>query len=166
MDAFCAVLMEGFKESSWTDQEVGVAVGRNVLIIPIRRGLDPYGFIGKYQGFQAIGKNVGQVAEGIFEIISRNEKTKGKYLNTLVELILLSNTANQGIERLKALKKIKDLPKEKVEHLQDKIIDNENLKETRFLSHFNEIAWKYKLDGLSLKSFEKAKEEDYDDLPF
>lgn len=87
-------------------------------------------------------------------------------MNTLVELILLSNTANQGIERLKTLKKIKDLPKEKVEHLQDKIIDNENLKETRFLSHFNEIAWKYKLDGLSLKSFEKAKEEDYDDLPF
>ena len=166
MDAFCAVLMEGFKESNWTDQEVGVAVGRNVLIIPIRRGLDPYGFIGKYQGFQAIGKNVGQVAEGIFEIISRNEKTKAKYLNTLVELILLSNTANQGIERLKALKKIKDLPKEKVEYLQDKITDNENLKETRFLNPFNEIAWKFKLDGLSLKSFEKAKEEDYDDLPF
>jgi hypothetical protein len=166
MDAFCAVLMEGFKESNWTDQEVGVAVGRNVLIIPIRRGIDPYGFIGKYQGFQAIGKNVGQVAEGIFEIISRNEKTKAKYLNTLVELILLSNTANQGIERLKALKKIKDLPKEKVEYLQDKITDNENLKQTRFLNPFNEIAWEYKLDGLSLKSFEKAKEEDYDDLPF
>jgi hypothetical protein len=166
MDAFCAVLMDGFKESNWTDQEVGVAVGRNVLIIPIRRGLDPYGFIGKYQGFQAIGKNVGQVAEGIFEIISSNEKTKSKYLNTLVELILLSNTANQGIERLKALKKIKDLPKDKVEYLQDKITDNENLKQTRFLNPFNEIAWEYKLDGLSLKSFEKAKEEDYDDLPF
>ncbi|MDO5969073.1 hypothetical protein Q4Q35_04565 [Flavivirga aquimarina] len=166
MDAFCAVLMEGFKESNWTDQEVGVAVGRNVLIIPIRRGLDPYGFIGKYQGFQAIGKNVGQVAEGIFEIISRNEKTKSKYLNTLVELILLSNTVNQGIERLKALKKVKDLPKEKVEYLQDKITDNENLKETRFLNPFNEIAWKYKLDGLSIKSFEKVKEEYYDDLPF
>jgi hypothetical protein len=165
MDAFCAVLMDGFKESNWTDQEVGVAVGRNVLIIPIRRGLDPYGFIGKYQGFQAIGKNVGQVAEGIFEIISSNEKTKAKYLNTLVELILLSNTANQGIERLKALKKIKDLPKDKVEYLQDKITDNENLKQTR-LNPFNEIAWEYKLDGLSLKSFEKAKEEDYDDLPF
>jgi hypothetical protein len=166
MDAFCAVLMDGFKESNWTDQEVGVAVGRNVLIIPIRRGLDPYGFIGKYQGFQAIGKNVGQVAEGIFEIISSNEKTKSKYLNTLVELILLSNTANQVIERLKALKKIKDLPKDKVEYLQDKITDNENLKQTRFLNPFNEIAWEYKLDGLSLKSFEKAKEEDYDDLPF
>ncbi len=166
MDAFCAVLMPGFKESNWTDQEIGVAVGRNVLIIPLRRGLDPYGFIGKYQGFQAIGKNIGQVAEGIFEIISSNDKTKAKYINILVELLLLSNTANQGIERLNALKKIKDLSLEKVEYLQDKIIENENLKNTRFLNPFNEIAWKYKLDGLSLKSFEKKKEEDYDDLPF
>ena len=166
MDAFCAVLMEGFKESNWTDQEVGVAVGRNVLIIPIRKGLDPYGFIGKYQGFQAIGKNIGQVAEGIFEIISRNEKTKSKYLNTLVELILLSNTANQAVERLNALKKVKDLPKEKIEYLQEKITENENLKQITFLNPFNEIAWKYGFEGLSLKSFEKFKEQDYDDLPF
>lgn len=166
MDAFCAVLMEGFKESNWTDQEVGIAVGKDVLIIPISKGLNPYGFIGKYQGFQAIGKNVGQVAEGIFETISKNEKTKAKYLNTLVELILLSNSAEQGIERLKALKKIKDLPRKTVEYLQDKITDNENLKETKLLNTFNEIAWKYKLDGLTLKSFEKNEEEDYDDLPF
>lgn len=53
MDALCAVLMPGFKESNWTDQEIGVAVGRSVLIIPIRKDLDPYGFIGKYQGFQS-----------------------------------------------------------------------------------------------------------------
>lgn len=166
MDAFCAVLMEGFKESNWTDQEVGVAVGRNVLIIPIRKGLDPYGFIGKYQGFQAIGKNVGQVAEGIFEIISRNEKTKSKYLNTLIELILLSNTATLGIERLNALKKVKDLPKEKIEYLQEKITENENLKQTTFLTLFNKIAWEYGFEGLSLESFKKVKEQDFDDLPF
>lgn len=166
MDALCAVLMPGFKDSNWTDQEVGVAIGRNVLIIPIRRELDPYGFIGKYQGFQAIGKNIGQVADGIFKIISTNSKTKIKYLNTLVELILLSNTANQGIERLEALKKIKDLPIEKVKYLQDKIVDNENLKNARFLKPFNEIAWSYKLDGLSLQKFGKKKDEDYDDLPF
>lgn len=166
MDAFCAVLMPGFKDSDWTDQEVGVAIGRNVLIIPIRRSLDPYGFIGKYQGFQAVGKNIGQVAEGIFDIISSNAKTKTKYLNTLVELILLSNSAGQGVERLKALRKIKDLPREKIEYLQDKIVENQNLKNTKFLKPFNEIATSYHLAGLSLGDFEKKKEIDLDDLPF
>ncbi len=166
MDALCAVLMPGFKESNWTDQEVGVAIGRGVLIIPIRKELNPYGFIGKYQGFQAIGKNIGEVANGIFKIIVFNNKTKSKYLNILVELILLSNSANQGIERLKALKEITDIPKDKVEYLKNRIIENQNLKSVRFLKIFNEIAWKYELMGLSLKEFNKKKTREFDNLPF
>ena len=31
MDALAAILMPGFKESDWTDQEIGVAIGRGVL---------------------------------------------------------------------------------------------------------------------------------------
>lgn len=40
MDALAAILMPGFHESNWTDHEVGIAVGRDVLVIPIRKGLD------------------------------------------------------------------------------------------------------------------------------
>ncbi len=166
MDALCAVLMPGFKESNWTDQEIGVAIGRNILIIPIRKDLDPYGFIGKYQGFQALGKNIREVAEGIFQIIASNEKTKSKYLNNLIELILLSNSADQGIEKLTALTNIPNIPKEKIEYLEKRIPENEILKNTRFLKPFNSIAWSYNLEGLSLKEFEKKEEEEYDDLPF
>jgi hypothetical protein len=32
MDALAAILIPGFKESNWTDQEVGIAVGRGVLL--------------------------------------------------------------------------------------------------------------------------------------
>ena len=52
MDALTAILMEGFKESNWCDQEIGFAVGKDVLIIPIKKELNPYGFIGKYQAIQ------------------------------------------------------------------------------------------------------------------
>jgi hypothetical protein len=166
MDALCAVLMPGFKESNWTDQEVGVAIGRNVLIIPVRKDLDPYGFIGKYQGLQGVGKKIDEVAEGIFEIIASNQKTKTKYLSTLIELIVLSNSVSQGTERLTALKKIKDVPKENILSLQNRIPENKNLKSTTFLKLFNEIAWEYNLDGLSLKEFEPKRIEDIDDLPF
>jgi len=50
MDAFIALLTEDFHESTWTDQEVGFAKGRDVPVIAIRLGRDPYGFIGKKQG--------------------------------------------------------------------------------------------------------------------
>ena len=50
MDAFVALLSEDFHHSMWTDQEVGVAIGRGVPLIAVRLGMDPYGFMGKSQG--------------------------------------------------------------------------------------------------------------------
>src|SRR5262249_30091570 len=35
MDAFVAIITPDFNSSKWTDQEVGLAVARNVLMIPI-----------------------------------------------------------------------------------------------------------------------------------
>ena len=50
MHALSALLTPDFHLSDWTDQEVGFALGRGVLVVPVRLGLDPYGFIGKVQG--------------------------------------------------------------------------------------------------------------------
>ncbi|MGA2297887.1 MAG: toll/interleukin-1 receptor domain-containing protein [FCB group bacterium] len=48
-DALLALMTEKFHESNWTDQEIGIAIGRGIPIISVRLGTDPYGFIGKYQ---------------------------------------------------------------------------------------------------------------------
>jgi len=51
MDALVALLTDDFHESEWTDQEVGVAIGRRSPVIAIRLGkVDPYGMMGKSQG--------------------------------------------------------------------------------------------------------------------
>ena len=53
MDVMIPLLTPGFRESEWTNEEVGYAnVCRDVQIIPrgaVRRGADPCGFIGRYQ---------------------------------------------------------------------------------------------------------------------
>jgi hypothetical protein len=49
MDALVALLTLKFHESNWTDQEVGVAIGRGIPLITIRLGIDPYGIMGKWQ---------------------------------------------------------------------------------------------------------------------
>ena len=56
MEVLVAVVEPGFKESDWCAQEVGYALGRKIDIIPLRAGLDPFGFFGKYQGIQIKGK--------------------------------------------------------------------------------------------------------------
>jgi len=46
---FIAFLTNHFKNSEWTDQETGFALKRGIKIIPINAGLNPYGFISRYQ---------------------------------------------------------------------------------------------------------------------
>ena len=72
MDVLVALLTEGFSESKWTDQEVGVAVGRRVPIVPIRMGKDPYGFMAKYQAIPGSDRASG-VADSIFRYVLSSE---------------------------------------------------------------------------------------------
>lgn len=49
MHLLLALLTEDFSQSKWADQEVGVAIGRGVHVIPVRMGKDLYGFMERYQ---------------------------------------------------------------------------------------------------------------------
>ena len=78
MDLLIALMTENFHDSNWTDQEIGVAVGRRIPIIPIKIGKDPYGFIGKYQALSGVWTDIPKMAKDIFSIIVKQAKTKGK----------------------------------------------------------------------------------------
>ncbi|MGA9351916.1 MAG: toll/interleukin-1 receptor domain-containing protein [Anaerolineae bacterium] len=119
MDALAAVLVPGFKESNWTDQEVGYALGRGVLIVPIIRGLNPYGFIGKYQGFHANGKTVAEVAHEVFRILVASPKTRGRILTCLVDATLQSVNEAEALKKLEHLAEIEDLPDAYLERLRE-----------------------------------------------
>jgi hypothetical protein len=119
MDALAAILMPGFKDSNWTNQEVGVAVGRGVLVVPIIRGLDPYGFIGKYQGLQASGKSVPQVAREIFNILVNSPKTHSRMLTCLMDTTLQSTHEEDALEKLRTIESVPDLPAASLERLRE-----------------------------------------------
>lgn len=168
MDAMCAVLMDGFSESKWTDQEIGVAFGLGKLIVPIRRGLDPYGFIGKFQGFQAQGKSVGQVAKAIFTILASHPKTSSLITSRLSDLFILSNTNEQALDRIASLKLIGKIPQDRILFLHERIQDNQLLSSANILNEFNELTQPYGLRKIQKQDFDKGKivyGED-DDLPF
>ena len=50
MDAFVPILTKDFRDSEWTDQEVGFAIARGVPIISLMIDMNPYGFMGRFQG--------------------------------------------------------------------------------------------------------------------
>ncbi|MEI9925036.1 MAG: toll/interleukin-1 receptor domain-containing protein [Bradyrhizobium sp.] len=93
MDAFVAILTPDFNSSKWTDQEVGIAVARDVLQIPINRGENPYGFLSKYQALVSKGLVVKDVAAEIFRTICTNVRTKGRMIESLTRTISTGSDA-------------------------------------------------------------------------
>jgi hypothetical protein len=165
MDALAAILMPGFLESKWCDQEVGFAVGRNSLVIPIRKGLDPYGFIGKFQGIQAQSKTIGEVAEAIFTTLVKSPKTKSKILHALSGAISNATTSEEGIEKVDLLKSLDSIPAEILENLKQQIVDNGRLMESKeFLDNLNAMLSKFNVKKMQAKN--KEQEAEWDDIPF
>lgn len=48
-DVLLAYVTPDFNSSKWTEQEVGWALGRELVVVPLKVGADPYGFFGAYQ---------------------------------------------------------------------------------------------------------------------
>ena len=114
MDCLIAIISEGFIVSRWCDQEVGFGLGRDVLCIPIKSNVPPYGLFGKYQALPAMERKMREVAEDIFKIVSTNEKTKSIYQKNLADLFLTSKTQKIALDRLTLLEKIPNLEKDVV----------------------------------------------------
>lgn len=87
MDGLIALLAPNFKESNWCDQEIGVAIGRKLPIVSVRLGLDPYGFIGKYQAVQGTGKDHRTLAKELYDIFMLNPTIGPKITSTLVKML-------------------------------------------------------------------------------
>lgn len=83
MEVLVAVVEPGFKESDWCAQEVGYALGRKVDIIPLRAGLDPFGFFGKYQGIQIKGRLPEQVACDIAQVLLKKPQHREKFIQSM-----------------------------------------------------------------------------------
>ena len=165
MDALAVIFTPKFNESKWTDQEVGVAVGRGVLIIPIRKGMDPYGFIGKYQGMQGEGKTIKQVANSVFRILSNNPKTKEKIAGALVDQITLANDAEDAAGKLTLLRNFEALPQKHLEKIRENCKENKIIiGSTEFVELLNEILEEREIDPLIFAVTHDSSFDD--DIPF
>jgi hypothetical protein len=91
-DALAAFLTQGFHESKWTDHEIGFCVSRRVLIVPIRLGVDPYGFISRYQALTPKTKDPTVIASKLFDVFCSHEQTSSKLAEALVNLFADSSS--------------------------------------------------------------------------
>ncbi len=84
-DALAGLLHEGFHESEWCDQEVGLALGCNKPVVPIHYDLLPYGFISTVQAIRnAASQTSAAVARNLVLVLLKEEKTSGKLTKAIV----------------------------------------------------------------------------------
>ena len=92
MDAMAALLTQEFHASSWTDQEVGVAIGRGVLVIPIRLPVIPYGFIAKNQALRGDLSKPAPLASSLVDILLARPRTAAAIREALVAALETSSS--------------------------------------------------------------------------
>lgn len=123
MNALCAILTPDFNESSWCDQECGYAFGRNVLTIPINKGQLPYGMFGKIQAIKSEGKNAQQIAEGVFNAIIDNDKSRLDYTHMLMNLILNNKSEKLINQWISVLLRINTIERADLEYFNSHVPD-------------------------------------------
>lgn len=102
-NVFIPLLSKNFKESEWTDQETGVAVSEDKLIIPLKIDVDPYGFIGKIQALK-LDESIPDTCDNIFEIIKKSplyDRLRDIIIKTFVESGNFAS-ANKNAESLES----------------------------------------------------------------
>ena len=164
MDALAALVTPNFAESKWADQEVGIAIGRGNLVIPIMREAVPHGFIGKFQGVNGKGKSVLQVAMDIFEVLRKSAQTRSRLLTCLVDTTLAEPIEDGTLARLKTLASLEEIPEASLVRLRDGAARSQTFQRSAKLS--SEIKRLMQAHGLSVAP---AKTDDVladEDIPF
>ena len=126
-DALVAFLSSEFHQSLWTDQEIGFCVKRRILIIPIRMGLDPYGFLARYQALLYRGAPPEVIAGELFDILSTHDLTATKMASAIVKRFEESISFADAKRNVEYLDRIKIWSSELLRRIEQAVEDNSQL---------------------------------------
>jgi hypothetical protein len=129
-DAMAAFLTTRFHTSQWCDQEIGYCIGRRVLIVPIRLGVDPYGFIGRYQGLTVYSKEADKIARQLYEVLVKHELTSQPMAEALTAQLENTDSFRSAKDTSALLLDVPSWTPELLRRLEDAIEHNDQVGES------------------------------------
>lgn len=78
MDAMVAIHTPDFSQSTWTQQEIGFALGRGIKIISFEMGEQPTGFISRRQSLPRRRRSAEEIAKEIDTLLLADSRTEEK----------------------------------------------------------------------------------------
>lgn len=132
--ALAALLTPNFHQSKWTDQEIGYCIRRGVPILPVRLGIDPYGFLGRFQGLPGSSKPE-VVAEQIYSVLAKKPKVAHILAAASVDQFINCKSFEMSHQYLNALKRLPAdiLTQEQRDSIETAVQTNPKLKGAHFM---------------------------------
>ncbi|MBK8995687.1 MAG: toll/interleukin-1 receptor domain-containing protein [Myxococcales bacterium] len=118
MDVLVAMVTEGFKTSPWTNQEVGVAIGRGVPVVSLRLDEDPPGFIGAVQAVNGRGRKANEWATGLIEAFTVDARLSRQVAQGLVVQWESATSFMEGIQAMDRLDACKSIPSDLLDRIE------------------------------------------------
>lgn len=94
-DAAVVFLHSGFRDSVWTDQEVGYCLDRRAPIFLAKYEDDPHGFMGKYQAADCGGLSPAQIGDLILMWLCDEPRTQAAMAEAATAALILSDSFGQ-----------------------------------------------------------------------
>ncbi len=128
MHALVALVTPDFSKSSWTDQEIGWALGRGLPVIPVRLGADPYGFAGKVQAVAGDLGNPLILADALIEVLRRNRHTHGEIKRAFVSAFEEAKSFAMAKALCAQILEIDDFTDDEIARLKNACRENDQVK--------------------------------------
>lgn len=98
MHALAALITPDFHNSRWTNQEIGWALGRRVLVFSIKMGADPSGFIGSEQAILGNPSNIPATASKTARVLLDHAATRSQMRRGLINAFCKSGSFKEAKE--------------------------------------------------------------------
>jgi hypothetical protein len=129
-DGLIVLLSDEFPKSFWTDQEVGICYALKKIIIPVRLGIDPYGFIGKYQGLKGSNKEMNDIAFDVFKLLIKNKKASEQLSRSIIAKFINSSSYDDAKNNMKLLKFVTYMDKQLLKDLIKSEKENSQIRDS------------------------------------
>ncbi len=127
MHALAALLTPDFHASNWTDQEIGFALGKGVLVVPVRFGADPYGFIGKVQAMSGSLEQPAMVASLLSTTLLNHPSTRRHMRRGLASAFEAADSFTNAITLSRAISTVEDFTEEEKALIQRACKENDHV---------------------------------------
>ena len=110
MDLVASLHTTGFATSWWTNQEIGVALGRGVPILCVRVDEDPQGFVGSSQAIAGVGRPAADIAKALISAMSAYAQLARPLQMGAVKQWETSRSFDEAIRAFKLIDTFKTMP--------------------------------------------------------